>query len=400
MADPLSTVDLEGAYDALLARVDTVLGDVDEFPLLVDSDTGEWETTDDGNWCAGHWIGLLWLAAERADDAERDRYEAAARSYLDRMLAAEDLLGSMFAGMNYLYACFRGYDVTGDRDLYGHGFTGADATVESFHELARMVPIGAYRVAGPKEQFDLSEAVGDRPTGDQISATDMVCSAIPVLWRAYEETGDTAFRDRAVAHSDRHLDWCIREDGRTWHECEFDPETGDLVAQYNDLSYDEDTCWARGQGWNVAGLSRTYNETGAVRYLAALEDTVGYYVEHTPDDLVPYWDFEDPNIPDAPRDTSAASLAAYGLTQLESGDRSSADERARVAALRETGEAILASLATEYLVTDAAADNYGAVLHGTYNKPGDYGVDTELIWTNYYVAYALRQRLGDENVRA
>lgn len=387
MTTPLADVDLDGAYDALLARVKTVETDLKDFPLLVDAETGEWETTDDGNWCAGHWIGLLWLAAEAADTAsERRRYERAARSYLDRMLDADELLDSMFAGMNYVYACFRGYDVTGDRDLYGHGFTGADATVDLFHERARMVPIGIYRVAGPKEQFDLSESVGDRPTGDRISATDMVCSAIPVLWRAYEETGDTAFRDRALAHSDRHLDWCIREDGSTWHECEFNPETGDLAAQYNDLSYDEDTCWARGQGWNVAGLSRTYNETGAERYLVALEETVGYYVEHTPDDLVPYWDFEDPNIPDAPRDTSAAALTAYGLSQLE-GDGE------RVAALRETGERVLASLVENYLVRDADAGNYGVVTHGTYNKPGDYGVETELIWTNYYVAYAVREQL-------
>jgi unsaturated chondroitin disaccharide hydrolase len=387
MTAPLGDVDLEGAYDALLARVETVEADLDDFPLLVDAETGEWETTDDGNWCAGHWVGLLWLAAEAADSAdERLRYERAARSYLERMLDADALLDSMFAGMNYIYACFRGYDVTGDRDLIGHGFTGADATVDLFHERARMVPIGVYRVAGPKEQFDLSEAVGDRPTGDQISATDIVCSAIPVLWRAYEETGDTTFRDRALAHSDRHLDWCIREDGSTWHECEFDPETGDLVAQYNDLSYDEDTCWARGQGWNVAGLSRTYNETGGERYLAALEETVGYYLEHTPDDLVPYWDFQDPNIPDAPRDTSSAALTAYGLSRLDGDDE-------RVAALRETGERVLASLVENYLVCDADAENYGAVTHGTYNKPGGYGVDTELVWTNYYVAYAVREQL-------
>lgn len=384
MGRPLDRIDVNAAFDATMGRVDSILADLEDFPLLVDSDTGEWETTDDGNWCAGHWIGLLWLAAERADGDER--YEHAARSYLDRMLEADDLLESMFAGMNYLYACFRGYDVTGDRDLFGHGFTGADATVDLFHERARMVPIGEYRVAGPKEQFELSEEVGDRPTGDRISATDMITSAIPVLWRAYEETGNEAFRDRAVAHADRHLDWCIRDDGSTWHECEFDPETGDLVAQYNDLSYDEDTCWARGQGWNVAGLCRAYDETGAERYLAALEETVGYYVEHTPADLVPYWDFEDPNASDAPRDTSAAALAAYGLTRVDGdGDR--------VVELRETGEKILASLVEQYLVLDESEPDYGAVRHGTYNKPGNYGVDTELIWTNYYVAYALRAQL-------
>jgi unsaturated chondroitin disaccharide hydrolase len=384
---PLDGVDLESALEATLDRTDAVLAAVDDFPLLVDDDTGEWETTEDGNWCAGHWIGLLWLAAHHADEeGNREQFETAAYDYLDRMLGAEDLLGSMFAGMNYLYAGYRGYDLTGDRTLYEIGFTGADAMVDLFHERARMVPIGAYAVAGPSEQFDLTEAVGDRPTGEQISATDIIYTSIPVLWRAYAETGTEKFRDRAIAHCDRHLDWCIKRDGKTYHEVEFDPETGDLVAQYNDLAYSDDTCWARGQGWNIAGLSCAYNETGAERYLAALEETVGYYIEQTPDDLVPYWDFEDPSIPDAPRDTSAAALTAYGLSRLEGDDE-------RVADLRETGEATLASLVEEYLVTDASAGDRGAVRHGTYNKPGDYGVDTELIWTNYYVAYALHERL-------
>jgi hypothetical protein len=65
-----------------------------------------------------------------------------------------------------------------------------------------------------------------------------------------------------------------------------------------------------------------------------------------------------------------------------------------VARLRETGERILASLVDGYLVTDPGDPRRGAVDHGTFNRPGDYGVDTELVWTNYYVAYALHSRLA------
>lgn len=57
-----------------------------EFPLVVDPDTGEWETTDDGNWCGGHWVGLLWLAAEHAeDDGNHAIFEEAAHKYAENL---------------------------------------------------------------------------------------------------------------------------------------------------------------------------------------------------------------------------------------------------------------------------------------------------------------------------
>ena len=143
-----------------------------------------------------------------------------------------------------------------------------------------------------------------------------------------------------------------------------------------------DTCWARGQGWNIAGLSRAYAETGAGRYLDGLEAAVDYYLEHAPDDLVPYWDFEDPRAPDVPRDTSAAGITAYGLSWLNGDDD-------RVERLRGVGDEILASLVENYLQTDVGDGRRGMVLHGCYSMPGDYAVDNELIWTDFYVARAL-----------
>ena len=286
----------------------------------------------------------------------------------------------MFAGMNYLYAGFRGYDVTGDRSLFGAGLTAADAMADLYLDHARMIPIGDYRIEGPEEQFDLSESHGDLLSGSLVPAVDSIYTAVPILWRAYEETSDPRFRDVAVSHADRHLDWCIKPDGSTWHEVGIDPETGDLIEQYNDLAYSDETCWSRGQGWNVAGLVRAYDETKADCYLTALESTVGYYVDNSPGDLVPYWDFKDPAIPDAPRDTSAVSLTAYGLARLDPTDDQMAD-------LRETGQAILSSLLEEYLVTEG--DRRGMVLHGCYNKPGNYATDHKLIWTDYYVAATL-----------
>ncbi|WP_436926149.1 glycoside hydrolase family 88 protein [Halosimplex amylolyticum] len=376
-------IDPAAALDAIVERVRTTHDAVGrEFPYVADPQTGEWTTTPDGNWCGGHWIGLLHLASDRLSGEPANQLRAAARDHTERMdeyMPRE----SMFCGMNFRYAGFGGYDRTGDRSLFGLGLTGADAMVEYYHEGARQIPLGELAIKGPDEFRGPESDHG--PSGAQIGAVDNIYTALPVLWRAYDETGDPTFRDVAVSHADRHLDWYVRADGSTWHHAVFDPETGELERQYNELARSDETCWARGQGWNVAGLCRAYTETGAQRYLDALELTVGYYRDNSPADEVPYWDFAVSGA-DEPRDTSAAALVAYGLLGLDPRDESVAD-------LRAYGRTVLASLVDDYLVTDPDAPNVGAVRHGCFNRPGDYAVDDELIWTTYYVARTLERVL-------
>ncbi|GGN88659.1 glycoside hydrolase family 88 protein [Haloarcula pellucida] len=372
--------------EAVLARVETTLDATgDRFPYVYDREADGWETTADGNWCGGHWIGLLWLAAAHADDpTPAERFERAARDHTETMRAYMPR-DSMFCGMNFLYAGFRGYDHSGDRSLFGLGLEGADAMVAAFHEGARQIPLGKLAIRGP-EQFRGPES-NHGPPGDRIGAVDNLYTAVSVLWRAYEVTKDPQFRDVAVSHADRHLDWYVREDGRTWHHAVFD-ETGTLERQYNELAHSDETCWARGQGWHVAGLATAYAATGAERYRRALADAVEYYRTHTPPDHVPHWDFEVPDPDGEPRDTSAAALVAYGLVTLLPDDPPVAD-------LRAFGHAVLSSLVDSYLVTDPSDPRYGRVQHGCFNRPGDYAVDTELVWTQYYLASTLAQVAGD-----
>lgn len=380
----VSTKTLLDGADAIAARVDRTLDETGTaFPYFVDED-GTWVTTPNGNWCGGHWIGLLWFARDHVADDRSKRFERAAREHTETMRSYMPR-ESMFCGMNFCYAGFEGYDRTGDRDLFALGLEGADAMADLYHEQARQIALGGLDIAGP-EQFRGPES-DHGPSGDRIGAVDNVYTALPVLWRAYEETDDASFRDVAVSHADRHLDWYVREDGRTWHHVVFDRETGALERQYNELAHSDETCWARGQGWNVAGLARAYDETRAERYLDALERTVAYYRANSPDDRVPYWDFEAPIDDESPRDTSAAALVAYGLGQLP--DTGETDD------LRSYGGDVLETLLETYLVTDRDAPNYGAVEHSCFNKPGEYATDTEHVWTDYYVARAVERELDE-----
>lgn len=329
--------------------------------------------------------------SEHADrTAATGRFSIAAREYTDRYLAEGDV-SWMFAGMSFCHGGFQSYDVTRHRIAYGLGFMGADAMLELFDEQARQIPIGDIDIEGPEEEFGFGE--DSDVSGRTVAAVDNIYVTLPVLWRAYEETGDPEFRDVAISHADRHLDWFIRDDGRTWNGVRFDPDTGRVDYHFNVLAYSDDTCWARGQAWNIAGLAHAYAHTGAPRYHTALTRSIEYYVEHAPDDLVPYWDFEAPTIPDAVRDTSAAAITACGLLQLPQGERT--------AEYRDLGERILDSLVEDYLVLDEGDDRYGMVLHGCYDRPSEYAIDNELVWTDYYVAKALwtlgsKETTGDD----
>ncbi len=376
---------LRDAFDAMMERVVSTHDRVDgAFPYFADPATGTWTTTDDGNWCGGHWVGLLHLAAEHTG---ADRLGQTATDLTEVVVASVER-ESMFFGMNALYVGYRLADLTGETDSTAIGRDGADAMVRYFHELARQVPLGVQPIEAPANNFR-GPADDGGPSGHRLGAVDAIYTAVPVLWRAYRETGDPRDRDVAISHADRHLDWYIRPDGRTWHHAEFDPATGSLRRQYNELAFDDDTCWARGQGWCIAGLARAYRETGAGRYRHALERTTDYYRTHTPDDEVPHWDFDHPDAPDVGRDTSAAALAAYGLTRLDPADDT-------VAALRTYGDRVLESLVANYLTPVGADDGRppGMVTDGCFNGPAGYADNHELIWTDYYVAVGLAHRLG------
>jgi unsaturated chondroitin disaccharide hydrolase len=349
------------------------------FPLVADTETGDWETTADGNWCGGHWIGLLWLASERSTG--EDPFERTARGLVDTVDRAVPR-DTMFYGLTAAHAGFRGFDATGDRGLFAFGLRGADAMVDLFHSGARQIESGDFDIAGPdgfREEDPHSESDGDHSAG--LCAVDNVFTGVPVLWRAYRETGRERFRDTAIAHTDRHLDWFVRSDGSTWHHATFDTATGELRGRDNALGARHESCWARGFGWHVAGLARAYRETAAQRYLDVLERSIEYYRSNTPADHVPYWDFEADVTPATPRDTSAAALVAYGLCRLP--------ETETTASLRDLGCRIVASLVEDYLLTNVEESRRGLVTDGCYNMPSGYATNSALIWTQYYLAATL-----------
>jgi unsaturated chondroitin disaccharide hydrolase len=153
--------------------------------------------------------------------------------------------------------------------------------------------------------------------------------------------------------------------------------------------YRDDSAWARGQAWGIAGMALSYRYERLDDYRLTFDRLLGYYLERLPVDLVPYWDLVFFDGEGEPRDSSAASIVACGL--LEMADQVETPVAARY---RDLARRMVKSLADHYAVKDPRVSN-GLVLHGTYSKKSPYntcrgeGVDECVAWGDYYYMEAL-----------
>jgi hypothetical protein len=109
-------------------------------------------------------------------------------------------------------------------------------------------------------------------------------------------------------------------------------------------------------------------------------------IEHPrmPEDGIPYWDFDAPEIPNEPRDASAAALMASALIDLS--QFVDKDLSAKYIAFTEKQIRTMAS--PEY--TANLGENGDFILkHSTGSKPHNSEVDAPLTYADYYYLEAL-----------
>jgi hypothetical protein len=100
-----------------------------------------------------------------------------------------------------------------------------------------------------------------------------------------------------------------------------------------------------------------------------------------PQDMVPYWDFNAPNIPDEPRDASAAAITASALYELS---MYSKNKKYYLSA----ADKIVENLTSKY--RSPVGENKGfLLLHSTGSKPANSEVDVPIIYADYYYLEAL-----------
>ena len=151
--------------------------------------------------------------------------------------------------------------------------------------------------------------------------------------------------------------------------------------------YSDGSAWARGQAWALYGYTMMFRETGRVEFLSQAEGIAAMLLSRLPHDGVPYWDFDDPDIPDTYKDASAAAIMCSAFIELST-LTSSKDLSRQCFEMAERQIRTLAG--PDYLATPGTNGNF-LLMHSVGSLPSDSEVDAPLPYADYYFLEALNR---------
>ena len=209
---------------------------------------------------------------------------------------------------------------------------------------------------------------------------------LELLFKATEISGDSTYYNIAVSHADKTMENHFRDDFSCYHVVDYDPDTGEVRRRCTAQGYSDESAWARGQAWALYGYATAYRFTGYERYLHQAEKVAEFILNNRnmPEDLVPYWDFNAPDIPDSYRDVSSASIMSSALYMLY-------DMTGNKDYLHKADKMIESLSAAPYFAETGT--NGGFILkHSVGSIPHGSGIDVPLNYADYYYLEALLRR--------
>ena len=202
---------------------------------------------------------------------------------------------------------------------------------------------------------------------------------LEMLFWASRHTGDKSYYDIAVRHADNTLANHFREDNSSYHVISYNND-GTVESKGTFQGFADDSSWARGQAWGLYGYTMSYRETGLERYLEHAQKIAELIMNHpnTPEDRIPYWDYNAPNIPDAPRDTSAAAVMASALFELSTMVEGELSQR-----YFDYGETLLMALSSDAYLAKKGENGGFILMHATGHLPANSEIDVPLNYCDY-----------------
>ena len=206
---------------------------------------------------------------------------------------------------------------------------------------------------------------------------------LQLLFLAANNGGSPEFRDIAISHARRTMENQCRPDYTSYHVALYDSISGKFIRGCPNQGLNDDSFWSRGQAWGIYGFTVVYRETRDKEFLRFAEKITDVYLSRLPSDYIPYWDFDDPKIPDAERDASAAAIVASALLELAQLEDNSAYAKKYIKA----AEKMLHSLSSA--TYQSRKRNSAFLLHSTGNMPAGYEIDSSINYADYYYIEAL-----------
>ena len=334
-------------------------------PRTINKD-GSLSVVPAGDWTSGFYPGVLWYMFELTGEQE---WKDKAVKY------TAELEDEQYNGSNH--------DV-GFRMFCSFGnalrLTGDESYVPVLVQSAKTLIARYYAYVGCIRSWDFNQENWQCPV-----IIDNMMNLELLFWTS-KQTGDQVYYDIAFTHALTTMRNHFRPDNSSIHVVDYDTITGDVRKMNTHQGYSDESAWSRGQAWGLYGYTVSYRLTDHIDFLKQAENIATFLLEHPhmPDDLVPYWDYDAPGIPDEPRDVSAAAIMASALYEL-------CKYSEKGAYYKEKADRIMESLGTTY--ASAPGENYGFILgHSVGAKPFDSEVDVPLNYADYYFLEALLRK--------
>ena len=249
-------------------------------------------------WTGGFWPGILWYDYEAT---QNDTIRELAEKYTESLKLFSEI-PAYDHDLGFLVFCSygNGYRLT-------HNPTYRDVIIATADSLATLY--------NPKVGTILSWPRNIEMLGGHNTIMDNMINLEMLFWAA-RNGGDRRLFDVAVSHADKTMENQFRPDYTSYHVAVYDTLTGNCIKKCTHQGYADESMWARGQAWAIYGYTVVFRETGDPKYLEFAEKLVDVYLKNLPEDYVPYWDFNAPDIPNAPRDASAACVVASALLEM------------------------------------------------------------------------------------
>src|SRR5687768_3996987 len=315
------------------------------------------------DWTSGFFPGSLWFLHEYNGNPQ---WKTEAQAFTAKIEREKTNAGTHDMGFKIYSSFGAGYRLTKDPKYR-----------EVIIEAARTLSTHFNRNVGCIRSWDHHREVWQFP----VIIDNMM--NLELLFEATKMTGDSSFHNIAVSHANTTLKNHYRPDNSSYHVIDYDSVSGKVLQRHTHQGYSHESAWSRGQAWGLYGFTMCYRETKNPVYLEQAKKVAAFILNHPnlPKDLVPYWDYNAPEIPSEERDASAAAITASALYELSTyvedgkGYKSTADK-------------ILLNLTRKY--RSRIGEHKGFILlHSTGSKPGKFEIDAPINYADYYYLEAV-----------
>ena len=344
---------------------ESLLNDQGKLPRTISKD-GKLTTSDSRWWTSGFFPGVLWYLYE-ADG--NDSLRIYAENFTKRVEQEQFTTDNHDVGF-MLYCSFgNGLRLTGNEEYKKILLQGSKSLSTRFRPT-----VGCIR------SWDWNQKVWEYPV-----IIDNMMNLEMLMWASRHSNNQT-FAKIAQSHADVTMKHHFRPDYSCYHVVSYDTISGQPEKKNTCQGYAHESSWSRGQGWALYGYTMMYRESKQDKYLQQAINVAKFIMNHPrlPEDKIPYWDFDAPNIPNELRDASAGALMASAFIELSQYTKGEFSKECLSIA-----ETQLKTLSSPEYLAQPGTNCHFILKHSVGNNPGKSEVNVPLTYADYYYVEAL-----------